>query len=807
MGSLRSKEDEVSKVSTSFFVSNFPDQFTAKELWNACRQYGNVVDAFIPNRRSKAGKRFGFVRFIKFFDVYRLVNNLCTIWIGRYKLHTNVARFQRMHVNKGSNYAKENKGDFRNSTGVGTWFTQLVQASKELTIDERVTWVEIEGVPIKLWSENTFNRIASKWGLLLNDGENEDEGLHRKRLCISTKDIKEGKIKGEYGESPFLEGDSDVYEVPETIFAVDSHNGSFKEVSMGKKDSRSEDPFNIYELLNKNKRGDNKSPCVDDSLKYPPGFTPVDVTEGSLKKDDGFNKEDGECSQSIHVDEKEDVAESFCSGQFKKFEAPRTGGSIVQLIDDLVKVGNWGGILCVWDPRHFNKSNATISDYFVMIMGVWVPSGEVIIMGDFNEVRTKDERFGSEFNKQGAEAFNMFISNTSLEEVPLGGCSFTWCYKSTTKMSKLNRFFISESLMSYCPNISAVSLDRYLSDHRPILLREAKYDYGPISFRFFHYWFEVEGLDKLVEDTWNEAPADDSNAMSRMLKRLKYLKEKLRTWNKEKKRMSSNSKVRLQEELCNLDIIIDKGESTVDVVNRRSFVIKSLQDTENLQSAVWDCGTDKSPGPDGFTFGFYRRFWKVIEKYVVEAVTFFFCNGYFPKGGNSSFIALIPKKPDTNMVKDFRPISLIGSLYKIIAKVLANRLMPVLGNIFNEVQLAFIADRQILDGPFILNEIVQWCKSRKKQSMIFKVDFEKAYDSVRWDFLDDILKNFGFGERWRGWISGCLRYSRGSVIVNGSPTNKFQFYKGLKQGDPLSHFLFLLVMESLHIHFKELWKQ
>nr|GFC31275.1 RNA-directed DNA polymerase, eukaryota [Tanacetum cinerariifolium] len=163
---------------------------------------------------------------------------------------------------------------------------------------------------------------------------------------------------------------------------------------------------------------------------------------------------------------------------------------------------------------------------------------------------------------------------------------------------------------------------------------------------------------------------------------------------------------------------------------------------------------------------------------------------------------LISKVPYANLVKDFRPISLIGSIYKIIAKILTNRLINVLGDIVSEVQPAFVVGRQILDGPFILNEVLHWCSKRKHKSLIFKVDFEKAYDSVRWDFLDDVLKKFGFGNKWCNWIQCCLKSSRGSILVNESPTDEFQFYKGLKQEDPLSPFLFILIMESLHLSFQ-----
>ncbi|GJY59330.1 RNA-directed DNA polymerase, eukaryota [Tanacetum coccineum] len=222
---------------------------------------------------------------------------------------------------------------------------------------------------------------------------------------------------------------------------------------------------------------------------------------------------------------------------------------------------------------------------------------------------------------------------------------------------------------------------------------------------------------------------------------------------------------------------------------------------EEIKRAVWDCGISKSPGPDGFTFEFYRKYWSLIDHDVVAAVTSFFSTGSFPPGCNSSFITLIPKSQEAKMVKDFRPISLIGSMYKIITKVLANRLSLVISELVSDVQSAFVSNRHILDGPFILNELLSWCKHKKSKALIFKIDFEKAFDSVRWDYLDVVLANFGFGLKWRSWIQGCLNSAMGSILVNGSPTSEFKFSKGLKQGDPLSPFLFILIMESLHLSF------
>nr|GEY50572.1 RNA-directed DNA polymerase, eukaryota, reverse transcriptase zinc-binding domain protein [Tanacetum cinerariifolium] len=659
----RTKEDDLAKISTSLFVTNFSDTCSAKDLFNSCKQYGHVVDAYIPLKRSKAGKRFGFVRFINVFSVERLVNNLCTVWIGHHRLHANITRFQIPLV-KENKSASLNGGDlnFNSKTNGSTYvyrnqkdsggqsYVNVVKGpnqngskdiepptmvledncilSKDMAMcflgrvkefvslanmnvlfnNEGFTdlkicymgelWVMMEfgsENSLKLFKENVsigswFSQIINAFWILFQKIRSKETTGWFPEFEEETDEDDQSDVNSKGGmpnerETGFAD-EFDGEDVPETMFEEEEPIQNQSDVkSFGKNDDKSKDPFNIYLLLKKTDKNTIKQES-ESSLNHPSGFTPKEgsvrsqVNEEEVRGSNFENVNQKHCgmenSFGVNKDNtnpKDEVSGSTCSEQFKKPKVSYTGGSILNLLDDVVKDGrvmgyNMDGCLAnmeniiesqgvdegvgvirlsimftviplvIREAPQDVKEKSMLWDYLTLEISRW--KGDVVIMGDFNEVRYSSDRYGLAFNVHGANVFNSFISNAGLVEVPLGGCSYTWCHKSAMKMSKLDRFF--------------------------------------------HYWCEVDGFSKFMEDVWNESLNNATNAMVCFMGKLKYLKVKIREWNKNNMASRKNIKDNYMVDLKVVDGIIDDGKGNEEIVLKKVEIVKNLHHIDKLYS-------------------------------------------------------------------------------------------------------------------------------------------------------------------------------------------------------------------------------
>ncbi|XP_060957652.1 uncharacterized protein LOC133029176 [Cannabis sativa] len=261
------------------------------------------------------------------------------------------------------------------------------------------------------------------------------------------------------------------------------------------------------------------------------------------------------------------------------------------------------------------------------------------------------------------------------------------------------------------------------------------------------------------------------------------------------------------------------GYSSNDgVIREVNCTVSSIQNEELLKPvsceevrlALFQMHPDKAPGPDGMGPGFFQHHWNTVGIDVVNLVQDFFHSGSFPKELNETNLVLIPKKKNVATMGDLRPIALCNVAYKVISKVLANRMRDIIDLIISDTQSAFIPGRLISDNIMVAFEVMHYLKRKtkgKKGYMALKLDMSKAYDRVEWSYLQAVMLQMGFAERWVNLIMFCVSSVSYSVLHNGHRMGPILPSRGIRQGDPLSTYLFIICAEGFSALIKKFESQ
>ncbi|XP_019433239.1 PREDICTED: uncharacterized protein LOC109340119 [Lupinus angustifolius] len=447
--------------------------------------------------------------------------------------------------------------------------------------------------------------------------------------------------------------------------------------------------------------------------------------------------------------------------------------------------------------------------------------------------------------------FQTFIDNAGLISLPTTGAQFTWSKRigNASTEKRLDRAMVNDDWVNDFTHFVCCTMSRVASDHFPLLLScNNQVQTRKSSFKFHKMWLLNFDCRRLVAEVWNvEVVGCPMFVLSTKLKNLKKeliigTKMSLNPsgWKKLKSigtqwvaEIQASSITKIIYDTNSLSMIQD-GENILynqaDIENHvltyytnlfaspnnttsnsliHDVIPRLIIDDDNsmltilplhteIKAVVFALNGESAPGPDGFFGCFFQNFWDIINIEVCNVVLQFFKQGWLMKNLNSNSVILVQKVKGADRIEDYRPIALANFQFKIITKILVDRLVIIAPKIISKQHRGFIKDIQIRDCICLASEAINMLDHKAFGSnLAMKLDIKKAFDTIDWTFLLDTLHAFGFNTKFIHWINTILDSAKLSIIVNGNNVCFFKCTRGVRQGDLLSPLLFCLAEDVL----------
>lgn len=250
-------------------------------------------------------------------------------------------------------------------------------------------------------------------------------------------------------------------------------------------------------------------------------------------------------------------------------------------------------------------------------------------------------------------------------------------------------------------------------------------------------------------------------------------------------------------EMKHIDICAMREGKQVNEQQRQELT-EPIQEIE-IFNALHDIGDLKAPGLDGYNAKFFKHCWDIVKPDLSNTIKYWFRTSTMFKGFNSTIVTLIPKTPAAKYIKDYRPIACCSTVYKIYSKILTNRLAKVIGSIINHSQAAFIPGQNIHKHILLAYELIKgYSRKNGTPRCLFQIDLQKAYDMLNWRALEKIMLEIGIPTTFVQWIMNGVTTVSYRYNINGKHSKLMKAARGIRQGDPISPFLFVIVMEYMN---------